>query len=125
MPETLDQPSVNGGNDGDRKVAVHLLGFGQPGDQRIVTVPRVSGGCNLLTLLNAVFHFGQNDNQPQPHPSVSVGDVIEHDRHHYLVCGTGFHRFADRAAWMAYRDLNQTQRLAMALRQRPTVPTES
>ena len=63
MPETLDQPCVNGGNDGDRKVAVHLLAFGQPGDQRIVTVPSASARCDVLTLLNTVFHFGQNDIQ--------------------------------------------------------------
>ena len=125
MPENIDKTCPNKGDAGNRNVIVHLLALGQPGDQRIVTVPRVPGGCDLLTLLNAVFHFGQNDNQPQPHPSVSVGDVIEHHRHYYLVCGTGLHRFPDQAAWMAYRDLDQTQRLAMALRQRPTVPTES
>jgi hypothetical protein len=125
MPENLDETCPKEGDAGDRNITVHLLAFGQPGDQRIVTVPLAPNDSDLLALLNAVFHFGQNDIQPQPHPSVSVGDVIEHEGHHYLVCGIGFHRFLDDAAWRAYRDLDQTQRIAMALRQRPTVPKES
>jgi hypothetical protein len=121
LPETADQPETKDADAGDRQVTVHLLAFGQPGEQRIVSLPLVGRSWDVLTLLNAVFHFGQNDVQPQPRPSVSVGDVIEHEGHHYLVCGIGFHRFPDPAAWMAYRALDRAQRIRTALLQRPTV----
>ena len=31
----------------------------------------------IQDVLNLIFHYGQNEWQPLPHPSVSVGDIIE------------------------------------------------
>lgn len=60
-------------------VRVHLLPFGRPGEVREVEVPPASWerADSLLERLGLVFHYGQNDFQPKPHPSVSVGDVVE------------------------------------------------
>jgi len=60
------------------------------------------GPLPVNDLLDAVFRNGQNDFQPLPCPSVSVGDVIcipsptlLHETHRYLVVSMGFERLAD------------------------------
>jgi hypothetical protein len=72
------------------KIKVHMLAFGQPDELRWVDVE--SPSANVERLLEQVFEMGQNDFQPQEHPSVSVGDVI--DLHpvnrQYLVRAAGF-----------------------------------
>lgn len=60
------------------QVKVHLLAFGNEGEIRLVDVPDRSTELILDDdLLDLAFHYGQNDFQPLPHPSVSMGDVIE------------------------------------------------
>ncbi|MCK9462615.1 MAG: hypothetical protein M0R80_23600 [Proteobacteria bacterium] len=71
-------------------VKVHMLAFGEPGEIREVEVPDEERSGSLL---DQVFYFGQNDFQPQRHPSVSVGDVIEvEDRlvRYHVVAMSGF-----------------------------------
>jgi hypothetical protein len=46
----------------------------------------------LDTVLGLVFHYGQNDFQPRPCPSVSVGDVIRFGERRYRVDPVGFTR---------------------------------
>ena len=41
-------------------------------------------------ILELVFHYGQNDFQPQDHPSVSVGDIILYNEERWMVAGFGF-----------------------------------
>jgi hypothetical protein len=73
---------------------VHMLAFGKPGEIRLVAVESPADGNELL---EEVFHYGQNDYQTQPHPSVSVGYVIELPGPEYwLVRPSGFRRLSDR-----------------------------
>jgi hypothetical protein len=58
-------------------------------DVRVVEIPNVTLAENLL---DEVFKFGQNDFQPQPMPSVSVGDVIRIGDERWLVEPVGFSR---------------------------------
>lgn len=44
--------------------------------------------------LDLVFLYGQNDHQPQPMCSVSVGDVIELNDELYLVISNGFKKMS-------------------------------
>lgn len=50
-------------------------------------------------LLNLVYYYGQNDFQPRPAPSVSVGDIIEFKleptsvAEHWVVASFGFMNF--------------------------------
>lgn len=72
-------------------VRVRLLAFGQPGEIREVDLPEEGwDDTNTDERLDLVFYFGQNDFQPQRHPSVSVGDVIELGDKFYIVKPSGF-----------------------------------
>ena len=94
------------------KYKVHMLAFGSPNEFRVVEVAEPSQ--NTKELLEQIFHFGQNDFQPQNHPSVSVGDVVELDGSAYhLVCGTGF-RELSRVEFIQYRSLEQAERILSA-----------
>lgn len=53
-----------------------MLRDGEETPIRIVTVPAIQAP-RIENALNAAFHFGQNEIQPQERPSVSCGDVIE------------------------------------------------
>ena len=73
-------------------IKVHMLAFGSC-KIREVDIP-VNEWQECTTTehkLDAVFHWGQNDFQPKPFPSVSVGDVIELDGYH-MVEIIGFNR---------------------------------
>ncbi len=75
-------------------VEVEMLAFGN-GAIRTVEVP-----CDKFPLtsdtdaLEAVFYYGQNDFQPKPFPSVSVGDVIRLGGARFRVEGMGFKKLA-------------------------------
>jgi len=74
---------------------VYMLAFGKPGEMRTVTIPedelREINLYESLNILDLIFKWGQNDFQPQRHPSVSVGDVIAlKDGGLYLVLPMGF-----------------------------------
>lgn len=69
IPKVLPPSSI--------KFKVHLLAFGR-GAIRQVEVPGDQVFINPgIEALDAIFHYGQNDHQPQNLPSVSIGDVIE------------------------------------------------
>lgn len=60
------------------KIAVHMFAFAN-GAIRWVEIPQdvVPVLHTAKDWLEMVFHYGQNDFQPQPMPSVSMGDVVE------------------------------------------------
>ena len=63
------------------------------GQTRKVEIPTESNELN--DILNEVFHYGQNDFQPQNSPSVSVGDVILFNDERHVVKGFGFEKLTD------------------------------
>jgi hypothetical protein len=82
-------------------VKVALTAFGKPGDVRDVTIgahewnaAKDSDEPRPFTdkQLELVFHYGQNEFQPQQKPSVSVGDIIydADERFRYIVLPFGF-----------------------------------
>lgn len=86
------------------KFTVELLAFGKPDETREVDCPTVhvypveAADKVLTTKLIAekacqeIFIYGQNEMQPQDHPSVSAGDVINIGDGKWLVMATGFHK---------------------------------
>jgi hypothetical protein len=94
------------------KIKVHLLAFGREGEIREVDVPddEVGTSENPEYLLECVFYCGQNDFQPQPHPSVSQGDVIELPSGVlYVVDSVGFSRLSPEQ-FEVYRNLPRRDR---------------
>ena len=73
-------------------VQVKLFRFGN-GKSRTVQIPSISGTKNEI--LEEVFHYGQNHNQPQDLPSISAGDVILIGGERHLVKGFGFEQVSD------------------------------
>lgn len=74
-------------------VEVEMKAFCAPGTIRKVDVPdseweKAAG--NHRTQLDLVFHYGQNDFQPQQIPSVSVGDIIRISLGRFKVVSFGF-----------------------------------
>ena len=64
-------------------VKTHLLAFEE---DKIRTVEINDGFQNALSvtaILEEVYHQGQNDFQPQPMPSLSVGDVVDLEETRY------------------------------------------
>lgn len=84
-------------------VKVHLTAYGERDEIRRVQIPTEE--LVKTGLLNLVYHYGQNEAQPQDHPSVSVGDVVELDTRELFICG-----FSDdwqpisRETFEAYQD---------------------
>ena len=81
------------------QITVHMLAFGDivPAPVRIVDIPEDGFPlCEtpeqaLAAALDKVYYLGQNDFQPKPIRSVSVGDVIElPDGSLHRVRGMGF-----------------------------------
>jgi hypothetical protein len=55
-----------------------MLAFHEPGKTRLVSVPNAKDYSGRDELLEAIFHYGQNEVQPiRECCSVSVDDVIE------------------------------------------------
>jgi hypothetical protein len=88
------------------KIKVLMLAFGA-GQVRIVDVPTTQE-TDPSEILDLVFHYGQNDFQPQRCPSVSKGDVIEYNGHH-LVASVGFQELTD-AQLQEYTALDRRDR---------------
>lgn len=75
---------------------VEMLAFGEPGEIRRVDVPDEHANQeDIHNVLEGVFYWGQNDFQPQQHPSVSAGDVIRCRGENWLVAGVGFKKLTD------------------------------
>jgi hypothetical protein len=68
---------------------VEMLAFGN-GEVRPVDVPDEKLTDNVMENLELIFHYGQNDFQPLPFPSVSSGDVIHYNDKTYTVDFVGF-----------------------------------
>jgi len=75
------------------QVKTHLLAFLEDRIRMVEIDDRFKSNPNVMEVLEAVFEQGQNDFQPQPHPSLSVGDVVEWDMagyRYWLIMPTGF-----------------------------------
>lgn len=71
-------------------IEVEMLAFGG-GAIRKVRIPHDEFvPLAPLAQMDLVFRYGQNDFQPQPMPSVSVGDVIRYQGRRYRVAPIGF-----------------------------------
>jgi hypothetical protein len=68
------------------KITVLLLAFSE--EKRVVTFEEKVD--TVREKLQLVFHYGQNENQPQAHPSVSVGDVAFVDGDFYVCQSVGW-----------------------------------
>jgi hypothetical protein len=91
---------------------VEMLAFGKPGEVRKVNVPDEAltrAKEDTDNILEAAFYYGQNDFQPQNHPSVSAGDVIRWKEENYLVAGMGFKKLTDEQL-NDYRSLDQNDK---------------
>lgn len=71
------------------KVPVYMTAFVDRGTIREVEIPDIDPG-DLHAVMENVFHYGQNDFQPQNKPSVSVGDVAEFQGKLYLCKPVGW-----------------------------------
>jgi len=75
------------------QITVYLLAFGTevPAPVRVVDLDRLEGKPTNEELLDLAFYYGQNDFQPKPIRSVSVGDVVKlPDGSLHKVLGAGF-----------------------------------
>lgn len=72
---------------------VHMLAF-EKGKIREVNVPCEELTGKLGQDLDLIFRYGQNDFQPQPICSVSVGDVAEFDGEPYMVMSSGWKKMS-------------------------------
>ncbi len=74
------------------EVPVHMLAFhDEPNLVRKVKLRNQDIGAPIDKILEAVFHFGQNEAQPIPGIcSVSVGDVVELNGTYHMVAAEGF-----------------------------------
>lgn len=103
-------------------VRVFLLAF-KPGTVRTVRIPDTTPESQLL---ETVFYYGQNDVQPQPMPSVSMGDIIEHPLTKALhrVAMMGFQNLP--SGYHPYRLVgNEAIEAAMGLRPNPKKKKQS
>lgn len=90
------------------KVRVYLLAFGYPGEIREVEIPDSYDPLDPGTL-ETIFWYGQNEVQPQNHPSCSVGDVIELGGY-WLIQNVGFKELTSQE-FEEYKELPQVEKL--------------
>ncbi len=95
------------------KVNVRMLAFGRPAEVRVVSIPDKPYFPCPDAVLDEVYYWDQNDFQPLPHPSVSVGDVIELFGRFYLVKPVGFAELT-AAELAAYEATPQRDRVLKA-----------
>ena len=94
----------------DRRVRVHMLAFGNEGLIRFVDVPveEIEPRADTLTgdnLLELVYHYGQNEFQPRPQPSVSSGDVAELSDGRLVLCGMEGWKLMRQDEFEAYKEV--------------------
>lgn len=97
------------------KFKVELLAFGKPGEVREVEVFKATKMPPLDTtlidaMLNEVFLRGQNEEDPQDHPSVSAGDVIHIGEDRWLIMAVGFKKLTQED-YAFYKSLDQPLRM--------------
>lgn len=72
-------------------VDVELRAFGDQGAIRPVELPdHLAGEEEPARVLPWVWFFGQNDHQPKPYRSVSMGDIIRLGGRRYIIRAVGF-----------------------------------
>lgn len=74
---------------------VEMLAFGKEGEIREVNVPDDELTNNVEMDLEKVYYYGQNDFQPQQHPSVSKGDVVTIGEDRWLCESLGFRKLTE------------------------------
>lgn len=81
------------------KISVHMTAYSTKSDIREVEIPdeEITPATTIEQALGLAFYYGQNDFQPQKHPSVSMGDVIELKEKYYMVMSVGFKEIDRRA----------------------------
>ncbi len=95
------------------KIRVEMLAYGEDGEFREVNVPndQIGRDTDTMKMLDLVFHYGQNEVQPLPHPSVSVGDVIHYAGEFWMVKPLGFQQVWDTGFMEEYRKTPRVERL--------------
>ena len=84
-------------NKGYYSYMVYLTAFCNRETIRMVRIPKDEmddSPDELDAKLQLIFHYGQNDFQEMPMPSVSVGDVISFGCELFMVKPTGFQRMS-------------------------------
>jgi len=77
-------------------IPVHMLAFNKKGTIRKVDIPYEQGDqAEVEDYLEETFKYGQNDFQPQPMTSVSVGDVIQLGCEYWIVAPMGFKKITE------------------------------
>ena len=71
------------------KYQVHMLAF-EDGKVREVEVPDKEISGDRSHDLERIFHWGQNDFQPQNMCSVSAGDIVEYNSGFFMVMMSGY-----------------------------------
>jgi len=95
-------------------IKVYMTAFGKPDEIRMVELPL---GLEIKDqasdqFLDYVYHYGQNDIQPQQHCSVSIGDVIESsDCRLFMVCGPGGFKEITNEQFDYFKALDRQDRL--------------
>lgn len=90
-------------------IRVRLLAFRETGTIREVTIPDAEMTGDVAAKLERVFYWGQNDFQPLPCCSVSVGDVAELDGRYYICRPAGWAEIS-QAELTAYEALSRRDR---------------
>lgn len=94
---------------------VEMLAFGKPNEIRNVEVPDNLLTDNTENDLELIFHYGQNDFQNKPHPSVSAGDIINYKNQKFVVAGIGF-KIMSADEYEQYLSISQRDRHMLAFR---------
>lgn len=76
-------------------VKVLLLAFGRSKETRDVDLGDWDVNAPIAKTLAEVYRLGQNEFQPQRHPSVSMGDVAVIDGKNYLCVRVGWRLLTD------------------------------
>lgn len=98
------------------KFIVELLAFGQPGEVREVEISQYTMDTldDPEQALDTIFSCGQNEVQPQNHPSVSAGDVIHIGEDRWLIMAVGFHKLTE-SQYKEYAAAPYSARLSLSM----------
>ena len=96
------------------RITVYMTAYGRQGDVRYVDVPDEEifasedpvTGTNVLDL---VYHYGQNEEQSQPYPSLSAGDVVALPGGQLVMCAAIGWRAISREQFAAYEQESYPQ----------------
>ena len=89
-----------------RTIPVNMMALCDEGIVRRVQVPENLSGIELL---EAIFHYGQNDVQQRDCPSLSAGDVAEINGYLVMCCRNGWRILSDEE-FAEYNATSQTMR---------------